>query len=405
MNDLTSYSSEIYRTGAYDFSFETRRKSNNALEGDRLYGRNNYGNTTDFRIPRTAIPDMDSTSRASEVALFGEPGWNMLSIEQVLLAKALEKASSPDTLALVTMAELHKTVALVTSAARSVNKMASILESLGPSRVRALDIWFRQLQREVRGRSPKAIISSMLGRLDGVVRAAAVSWLGYRYGVMATVYDLESWIEASSANPKRVRTVCKQQTNWNGTPTVVNRGRGPGAQARWGPAIDTTVRSRISISSAGVLVKANLFSDDALKGMNRFGVNRYAESIWELIPLSFVLDWVLDIGTRIAAFEGSLYVTPLGSWVSHEHNLFYSRIYDDPAYTSEDATYRYSYSGGNAASVIERCVYRVRKANPPLSPIPQVAVRLNWKRLADAISLLAVGTSAYRNAVYRSIRV
>jgi hypothetical protein len=405
MNDLTSYSSEIQRNGFYDFAYETRRKDNGTLEGDRLYGRVLSGDYTDHRNRRISIPDMDAGSRTSELAAYGPPGWSMTSVEQVLLARALEKASSPDALALVTLKELDKTVALVTTSARNVNKMAAMMEKLGPSRVRELNIWLKSLQRELRGRNKGAIIKSMLRRLDGVVRVAAGTWLGYRYGIMATVYDVESWIEAAQVNPRRVRTVANQQSTWESVPTVVVQGRGPGAQARWGPQTHTTKRRRDTVSAAGVLVKASIFDDEAFTGMNRFGVNRFASSLWELTSFSFVFDWLIDIGTRIAAFEGSLIVKPLGSWISHKHTLAYDWDFRSEAYSSEDATYRYSFSGSNSARVVERCVWHVRKANPPLSPIPQVAVRLNWKRLADAVSLLSVGTSSFRKELYRSIRI
>lgn len=406
MNNLTSYSSEILRPrGSYSLAFESRLKSTGAISGSALYLRLNSGDYTDHRGRRYSIPDMDSTSRNAEIAAYGPPGWSMVSVEQLLLARALEKASSPDTLALVTAAELNKTVALVTTAARTANKAAAMLESLGPSRVRALNVWLQQLQKEIRGRHKGAIIRSMLKRLDGAVRVAAGTWLGYRYGIMATVYDIESWIEASEANPRRVRTVVKQQTSWDGAPELYSEGRGPAPDARWGPASRVVKRSRQTISSAGVLVRSRLFDDDALAGMNRFGVNRFASSLWELTPYSFVFDWLIDIGTRIAAFEGSLIVSPLGSWISHEHILNYSWEWISEPSTIVDATHIHTVSGSNSALVTERCVYRVRKANPPLSPIPQVAVRLNWKRLADAIGLLTVASAGFRKELIRSIRI
>lgn len=405
MNNLTSYSSDIQRSGSYSLAFESRNNVTGALEGSRLYLRLDSGDYTDHRGRRYSIPDMDSTSRNAELAAYGPPGWSMIHVEQVLLARALEKASSPDTLALVTAAELNKTVALVTSAARFANKAAGLLESLGPSRVRALNVWLLELQKELRGKNKGAIIRSMLRRLDGAVRVAAGTWLGYRYGILATVYDIESWVEASAANPRRVRTVVKQQTSWESEPDIYTESRGPAPDWRWGPATRVVRRQRTTISSAGVLVRAGLFDDDALAGMNRFGVNRFASSLWELTPYSFVFDWLIDIGTRIAAFEGSLQVSPLGSWISHEHTLNYSWEWISGPSTIVDATHTHTVTGSNSAQTVERCVYRVRKANPTLSPIPQVTVRLNWKRLADAVGLLTVASTGFRKELYRSIRI
>lgn len=392
MNPCESWSSDVRRYGAYGYDVRRIRKSDGVVDS-RFAARCIGGNyTTQFRYPRTMIPDMDPVSRGVEVRAFGlEPG-SMTDIEQGVLAEALDKATGPETLALVTAAELNKTVALMSSAVKSANAMAILLESLG-SKTRELN----QVLRRLAKLRKKALMKQFLMTLDKRMGGAASAWLVYRYGIMATVYDLESWVDASRLDARRTRVVASRMSEWSNVPdmTVIHNWMGNEAYGRFEHRVE---RRRRTVTRAGVLI-----STEALTNADRFGINRVASTAWELGPLSFVLDWLVDTGTRISAMEGNLLVRPLGSWITHEHQLQWSHPYRWYPSSGSDADYNYVAYGQDAGVSTEVCQYRVRIPNPRLSPFPAVKVNLNWKRLLDSVSLLAVLTKRIRAAGLRHL--
>lgn len=394
VNALTSMSSDLKRSGIQNFSFRQEVASSGAFYSGYA-GRQVSGQNTSFRHARVAIPEMGGGALTAELAAFGLPDAGLPAIEQMVLADALEKATSSQALALVTLAELDKTVALFASACKAVNSMCVTLESLGPSRVRQLNSLLRKL-KSLNGLSKKQLIKQLLQTAERPVAGAASAWLGYRYGVMATIYDVESWINASMSGRKRARFVGTRQSTY--VPSIqTSTWNNYDGNPLWGTSSSRLERRRTTHTSAGVLIGM-----EALSGANRFGVNRLASTAWELIPFSFVLDWLVDAGTRISAMEGQFFVKPLGSWITHEHHLLYSysmQMNGDGGGTS--GSFRYVPSGQDAASVVENCVYRVRIPNPRLLPMPQVRVNLNWKRLADSASLLTVLTTRFRKAALR----
>jgi hypothetical protein len=395
MNALTSMSSDIKRSGIYNFNFRKENKTTGVFESGYA-GRVVSGNNTSwFRHTRIPIPEMVGSALTAELAAFGLPDATLSSTEQLVLADALEKATSSQALALVTLAELDKTVELLASAGRAINGMCVVLESLGPTRVRQLNELLRKLKGMSR-LSRKQLIKQLLRSANKQVAGAASAWLGYRYGVMATIYDMESWVNASQSGRKRARFVGTRQSTY--VPSIqTSTWNNYDGNPLWGTSSSRLERRRTTHTSAGVLVGM-----EALSGANRFGVNRLASTAWELIPFSFVLDWLVDAGTRLSAMEGQFFVQPLGSWITHEHHLYYSysmQMNGDGGGVT--ATSRYIPSGMDAQTTVENCVYRVRIPNPRLLPMPQVKVNLNWKRLADSAALLTVLTTRFRKAALR----
>lgn len=401
MNPLRSWESTIIRQGQYGYRIYRETPLGTVAETFSARAVGDY--TGSFRIKRAMIPNMGTVDRNLELSAFHADDASMVSTEQLCLAEALEKGTGSDALALVTLAELNKTVALMQHAASSVNGMCKVLESLGPTRVRDLDkalsaikLLFRNMRGSNLGGRRKAL-RTLLRTLDKRVGAAAAAWLGYRYGVMASIYDAESWVDAAATGGKRLRVTANRVTEYD-SGLVEN-------SVPWntynGNATYGLQRTRRTKTSAGIII-----GSEALSGADRFGVNRIASTVWELVPFSFVLDWLVDAGTRIAAFEGNFIIRPLGSWVSHDHALLYKRTFkwNKIPYYLNGANHHWFATGADEASITETCRYRVRIPNPRLSPFPQVSVKLDWKRVADSAALLAVLSKRYRSLAYALIK-
>lgn len=326
-----------------------------------------------FRKPRTPMALLSSAALSSELTGYNLP--NLGAAEQRVLAKALQSASSTDALALVTMAELDKTVDLLAAGGRLALRGAVLLENLGPKRLGEFKSALRHYGQLTNKRKRQLFLRSLAGSLRSTMQA----WLGYRYGIMATYYDLESWVEASSTKQRRLRFVANESDSFIDEGTWVTE-----YTTDFSDFKSRVFRKRRTVSSAGVLIEGT-----ALPKSQRFGATRIFESAWELVPWSFVLDWFVDVGTRLAAWEGGLHVRPLGSWVSHEHTIEYRNSYTNDWRDWTDGPTRYWGEGNDAGTVSELCTIRERKANPSLTWLPQVSVKLNWKKLADSVALFS----------------
>lgn len=331
------------------------------------------------RLPRTPTALLDEVTRNSVLASTGS---GYVPLKDAALVRALNKATSSDALGLVTLAEIDKTIDLYKSLGRLVGRAAGLLESLGPSGVEKLKRILAQVQ--ARGYLRKGGKKRLIKDAGSQLAFLASTWLGYRYGIMATAYDIMSWADGCSASGNRVRFTAQQVDSYS-----LDGGWQLQNANHFREYFTRSVKTRSTTVRAGVLIQK-----EGLSRGSRLGFDRLASTCWELVPFSFVLDWVLNVGDKLSAMEGNFLVQPLGSWVSCEHTIFFSTSYD---YRYNRSGYagpggRWYTSGFHSGTCSEELVHIQRIANPRLSPLPQVHITMNPSRWADAISLLATNT-------------
>lgn len=325
------------------------------------------------RLPITPIACMESTARAAELANYGlltEKG-------DATLAQCLEKATGSDALLHVTMAELDKTIGLFGQMAAFSGKMNRIVSFLGSTGTRRLNAILSHVSD--RGYLRRGGRRRLLQDAGRELANLAGAWLGYRYGVMSTYYEILSYVDALGT-PRYSRFLARNMTEY-----VSDTGSVLKDQNEWRSHYRRTMRRRLTNITAGVLVKPEMNNLG-----NRLGLNRPFTNLYELAPLSFVFDWVLDLGTQIAALEGQLAVKPLGTWLTYDHALVREYAYDYQYRQYENTVARYRSYGVNHGAVSETCLYRNRIANPRLGLLPEVHVKMNVQRLLDAVSLITV---------------
>lgn len=137
---------------------------------------------------------------------------------------------------------------------------------------------------------------------------------------------------------------------------------------------------------AGVLCNVQ---DETL--WRRLGVSMIAETAYELVPGSFILDWFADFGTLISAWAPAPGVKPLASWLTvtqrweERVETFVDSIYDvdSPNFvlgkTSRTLT---SISGLNAVKTKTRSVI-TRRINPRRPYLPNFQVNLSPAKILD----------------------
>lgn len=297
------------------------------------------------------------------------PHADLYSAGQLTLTKCLAEAASSPVLAMVTMREFDKTLESVSRLGTLVPRILKfVLDADAPFKGTA-----KAKRRRKRLLTPGGLVKIPVDLMS--------QWLEYRYGFMQVLYDIESFMEAANGAGKarRVRFV----SSWSGTgspeQSVVS------GSTNWYDETKSRQRYRSDKVTSGCLIKAQ--SADPLEMPELLGFDRIGSTIWELMPLSFIVDWALNAGEKIAAHEGRFNQRVCGTWTTYQatgtqvHQLVRkNRQYQSATvwYTGECST--------NLLSVETTRIKR-RVVNPELSILPQLKLRLNTAKVIDALSL------------------
>ena len=301
-----------------------------------------------------------------------------IAVESATLARCLSRAASSDALALVTFAELNKTLGIFHDVAKQAVAFHKVI-------TRMTDVDKKFLR--------KANLRDM--KRSGLI--AAQAWLAYRYGLMSAYYDIMSWVDAKHkiGRPRRARFASQTATEYDSGPQISS------SAGTW--STETVVKrfKRYTTTSAGCIVGFDLDGSMA----ENYGVLNLLSTGWELIPYSFVLDWFVDVGERLAALEGKFLRPVLGSWITHRHTLYEYSTFDGEGRSYNDGLFHYNSLGLiDSSSKTDTCQVVVRSANPSLSALPQLKVNLNWRRLADSVALIALASKKAKALGHKGYR-
>lgn len=218
-------------------------------------------------------------------------------------------------------------------------------------------------------------------------RKAGDFWLGYRYGAMPLLYDLEGHLKAL--------------TFGTGYTSYREHARGYSGDSfsgtKAGPAGSNSLRTYTSqwawegqhkyragvIYSAGYDVRSNL-------GLTLADV---PQSMWESTRLSFVADWALNVGEYLQAWSGYSKAKVLGSWktVTTESTavLTYQETAGKYVGTQKGPLYSSLTQDASGATLTYDIKRVVRSASDIYDGTLGPRLQINTKRIADAFFLLS----------------
>lgn len=142
----------------------------------------------------------------------------------------------------------------------------------------------------------------------------ANAWLEYRYAIRPLIFEAQQCLAAMKKVIKKGtrQTARGKEVNLVDFSDVVSH-----HYADPGCVIDTTAERTVKATyscRAGVLFE---IEDDLDAMLAVWGVDQPLESVWELVPFSFILDWFFNIGNTISAWSVNPSLTPLASWVTY----------------------------------------------------------------------------------------
>lgn len=251
--------------------------------------------------------------------------------------------------ALTAVAEMPETV-------REIMKLVSDCVHLYKD-ARKKEIWLYNKVKRIQGLDNSQM--SAINRAKAIkdtMDAIADVWLTFRYGIMPNVYLIQDIVKTSeSLGTEFLRFRGRTQTKMK----VDNINLPSDWTTDWNIPLDGRVCIKRSYSTGGAELKD-------LLGANLF------VTAWELVPLSFVVDWFINIGDALGAL-----ISPTPKW--NQGATFSWKISNTPLIFTHKPT---------GAQVVVNINYYDRAVINPSDYCRLVMdVNVNWKRQLDAFAL------------------
>lgn len=217
---------------------------------------------------------------------------------------------------------------------------------------------------------------------DLSLEALADAYLEFRYGLRPMYYDVLGAVEALQEFGE------KQRSRFTATETWSDSDSFPQTQN-----VTTGNRGRWNVqhySSNRVTVRSGCLAEWVMDGKTAAqltGIAQWRESLWELVPFSFIIDWFADVGNTIAALSPKIYSNILGSWTIVEEHKVNNYMLTACTLTSGGfAISNKSAIAGMTGLRIEDT--KTRYANPKISAIPSWDVRLSVAKIVDLLAII-----------------
>lgn len=250
----------------------------------------------------------------------------------------------------------------------TLKRFASLKKSIAK---RAADIVKQRSSRNSR-RKPK---DGRLRRAYTQSDALASAWLEYRYAIMPLVYSLE---DIEKALITRYRGIVREKSRADKalhsehTDYAYSESLGM-------TTITTTIIDGILTARGSAVMRFDY-------NEGRVGMDPLITA-WELVPMSFVVDWFIDIGSLISSFspfaEGQL----CQSSYSLKYNFTIETVVTRQFKPSGGTVYRAVMYDGQPARTSELIVEYTRSPHPPTFAL-HLQWDLNWKRYLDSAALV-----------------
>lgn len=290
------------------------------------------------------------------VSQLGLPQMNFNSVNDAAISEAWANVSNSELLSGATLAEMSKTS---TSMIRILRRLLRILR-------KAKKLRFAALTKEFR---PKEL-SQM--------------WMELRYSLRPVAYDTKGVVralkrlsESDEGFRQTFRGYAASSANSDSDEVVYPFGN-------LHQAGSLTYRRNVAATySARAGVLTHIFDPH----VNTFGQYDLLETAWELIPYSFIVDWIVNVGDFVASWTPNPGIRPLSSWLMKQLtiNQFCSvRVSNvECVWSVPDCTnLTMEYTGG---SYTIKTIMWERSPNPQLPTSPSFNVKFDWKKVIDLL--------------------
>lgn len=280
-------------------------------------------------------------------------------IRESLLTQALAKAKSDNVGISETLAEAGQVLSMLKSPLKS---MASLLRN----------VLYKRSNRRFRRSA----------------QDAASAWLEYRYGWQPLVLTAQ---EVMNGLPKLIQDRLYSQGATQSSKTVTSYSQDPVYRIRQRPKLYSWLKGEMWNETVRRVRVHYTIADAALANAVALGGSMFnAPALaWELVPLSFVVDWFVGVGDKIKALTPSPYLNFCGYTYSAKWEVKYV-THTLGITMSSDMTKQFCPLAASRSLV--KNIY-MRDAlpfeNPPVLPQIDLDYR-SWKHVVDSLGLIIV---------------
>lgn len=227
------------------------------------------------------------------LALIAGGGWTYdvntaTRTDAVLADRALQnawiKVSDPEIDFGENLATLGQTIKMIREPARALSKLLTLIAK-GNRKTR---------RKKRKALSAKQALAEVEGR-----------WLQYRYGVVPLMLDIEAGIDMYSSTMAADPSVKVTKGRALG-PSTSNTTKYEAASLHPYVKLKLGTTTSQSYSVTACLYHQNYFGDYGIRaGLRRLGLNpsQLPRLAWNLLPLSFVVDWVWDVSSFLSVLD------------------------------------------------------------------------------------------------------
>lgn len=281
------------------------------------------------------------------------PDWDEINAKvDLAVTKAHSSIDEAEILALATLAESSKTVDFLLDTSRRVLRIARAAKKLRLKQLRKEISWKEAQQRYMELRyAARPCVYDIVGVLKAVHNPLGYTRRTYRAHETGTI------------------TRSDQLTNYNLTGSLT---------------VDLERTFSCSYSArAGVLCDFDRTWQQAV------GLTSLPQTAWELLPFSFIVDWVANVGETIAAHVPKGSVRQLASWVVlRQEAASQVRVVEQRIRSDWATGYSDRFAAAGPITFGKREIVTRRLVNPPLRTWPQVDINLNMYKLLDLSIIL-----------------
>lgn len=254
------------------------------------------------------------------------------------------------------------------------------------------------LKKTRKSLSPREILKmktkgvKVWGKTHEYLDAAPSTYLEWRYGWRPALRSIDDVCHAIAENlnqhPKRFTGRGKAESSNTGSQTRVTYynpigGTWQGVQNSFSTEVTRKVSYRAGVLAEGFLSSAR-----------NVGVS-FADipsAAWELVPYSFVADWVIGVGDWLAAHRPTPGFKYLASWLTAESEDVYKHVvtYHSGSGTSGTGSTAKAYSRSEGKSSLQRTSWTKRRfadVRPTVLPQPDLEFR-SLTHLVDSLALM-----------------
>lgn len=268
------------------------------------------------------------------------------SIRDRAVTKAASNNAANDAEILATIGEMKETV---TSLAQIFKRAGNILLALKKANL-------RRLAKEI---TPKEL---------------ANRYMEARYAIRPLFYDVQNITNALCNDEKSKRITARATV----AETSSTSSRYDSFVSNTYYQIDVMRKTDFSVTA-----RAGFLSEiDALTKINTWGVDRWMTSSWELVPMSFLVDWFFNVGRTIASWQPTIGLKTLASWVVIEQVTLQSCTVCNVV-SKWPTSYIHAKVNTHSAMCYKVTTSKQRLINPSLPVWPRFDVNLDALKLLD----------------------